>query len=116
MSDYSVSVFFEGRELDYFDIKIKHFRQYEGRNVSTHGGHTAIFDTQLGLVFSSKCRNDEQFSRQKGVLTCLQKMFDTKVCPYPGKYIVDFTAGANGIRVDVSTSPHEKGANWWLNG
>lgn len=79
MTDYTVNVFdsfSDGAEpalITKYKFKVKHFRQWKGRQVDTYGGYTAIFHQDTGMVFSSKCRDDEQFSRRKGLLTCIQK-------------------------------------------
>jgi hypothetical protein len=76
MTDYTVNVFDDGAEpalITKYKFKVKHFRQWKGRQVDTYGGYTAIFHQDTGMVFSSKCRDDEQFSRRKGLLTCIQK-------------------------------------------
>lgn len=89
MTDYTVNVFdiehdgippldawLKDKEpalITKYKFKVKHFRQWKGRQVDTYGGYTAIFHQDSGMVFSSKCRDDEQFSRRKGLLTCIQK-------------------------------------------
>lgn len=52
---------------------IKHFRQYDGKNVSPLGGFTLLIDLDTARSYVAKCRPDESFSRRKGILTCLQK-------------------------------------------
>ncbi len=117
MSDYLIRVFsFEnGKEIDVFPVKIKHFRQYTGRVPSTHGGHTAVFFMTDGLVYSSKCRNDEQFSRQKGVLTCLQKFFLSSNWFPENKFITSWNPGANQMTVYLAERSGVNGSdNGWL--
>lgn len=99
------------------ELKVKHFRQYEGRSAKTNGGHTAIFDQDSGLVFSSKCRDDEQFSRRKGVLTCLQKMLQCEAfqcgVPKEGYWITDVKFGDNQCQVTI-TDLDANSRYWWL--
>lgn len=88
MSDYKIEMFIDGTNATNeelfrpdltFNVKVKHFRQSDGaRGFSTTGGHTAIFDKETGMVFSSRCRPDETFSRRKGILACIQKMIQNK--------------------------------------
>lgn len=107
MTNYRVNVLdLNGAHRFSLDLKVKHFRQYQGRNVLPHGGHTCIFDMDSGLVFSSKCRGNEQFSRRYGVLTFLQKMLQCKAfhCAVPkdSYWIADATFTKNGCDVYIS--------------
>lgn len=121
MTDYVVNVY----DLDdrgpifhaTYKFKVKHFRQWKGRQMDTYGGYTAIFDQASGMVFSSKCREDEQFSRRKGLLTCVQKAL---VCPpFFGttntryNWISDWSFKENSV--DVYISHMEPKDRWgWL--
>jgi hypothetical protein len=86
-------------------IKVKHFRQYNGNKMSPMGGHTAIFCVNSGMMFSSKCRSNENFCKKTGVKVCIEKMLACKGLPYPeeakGKKIVRFSTGHNSIIVDL---------------
>lgn len=124
MSDYTVNVHDYSNGDTYrftLNLKVKHFREHEGRKVKTHGGYTAIFDSAHALVFSSKCRGDEQFSRRKGVLTCLQKMFQSGSffggTPKDDMFIADVKFKPNGVDVWIDRQENINGGSfWWLNG
>lgn len=117
MTDYTVNV--NGMEGYRFTLKlkVKHFRQYDGRVARTNGGHTAIFDKDSGLVFSSKCRDDEQFSRRKGILTCIQKMLQCQAFQCGTSkinyWIIDAKFNDNGCEVFIDVAP-ESIKFWWL--
>lgn len=74
--DFKVNVYdFETNQLRYtLNLKIKHVRQRDGRSVNPCGGTTVIFEQNSCSVFTANCRHDEQFSRRKGLLTCVQKL------------------------------------------
>ncbi len=120
MTNYRVNVNNELGEYAFsLDLKVKHFRQYDGRQVKTCGGHTAIFDLNTGLVFSSKCRDDEQFSRRKGLLTTIQKLLYSKSF-HPAndksRYnIADVKFESNGCTIWLA-HPDNMGncPYWWL--
>ena len=116
MTDYIVTVNDSTGYRFTLNLKVKHFRQYEGRNAKTNGGHTAIFDRDSGLVFSSKCRDDEQFSRRKGVLTCIQKMLQCQAfqckTPKEGYWINDVKFNDNGCSIWLGEGSEEN--YWWL--
>jgi len=109
MSDYKVEMYHWDKKeyLTVAKCKVKHFRQYEGRNPSTCGGHTALFDLTLGHIHSSKCRSDEPFSRRKGVLTCIQKMFEANFKEYT-PLIVDYQFIPNGCKVWITRKTKEE--------
>lgn len=103
------------------DLKVKHFRQYDGRTPKTCGGHSAIFEVNSGLVFSSKCRDDEQFSRRKGLLTSLQKLLLSKSFHRQNDktryYIQDVVFESNGCTIWIGElDTVNGGAFWWLMG
>lgn len=99
---YTVSMFLNGKKVVDAPFKVKHFRQYEGRNVNPKGGHTVIFDLQYGEIYSSKCRGDEHFSRHKGVLTCLQKMLDVVTLEDNAKFrIINHKFYPNGVEIHL---------------
>jgi hypothetical protein len=124
MTNYTVNI------LDYsnqpyrttLNLKVKHFRNYDGRIPSTTGGHTAIFELNHGLVFSSKCREDEQFCRRKGILTCIQKLLQSecfqRAIPKDGNWIVDWKFTGNGVDIWIDNPNHYPSPEWmkwgWL--
>jgi hypothetical protein len=117
MTNYIVAVNDSIGYKFHISLKVKHFRQYEGRVAKTTGGHTAIFDVDSGLVFSSKCRDDEQFSRRKGILTCLQKMLQSEAF-HCGElkeeyWITDVKFTSDGCLIFVNDLPPEN-RYWWL--
>lgn len=122
MTNYNVTIFDYISDTPRYNLctKVKHFRQYDGRTVKTHGGHSAVFDMTSGLVFSSKCRDDEQFSRRKGVLTCIQKLLLSKSFSNEDKskmFIADVRFLPNGCNVWISDEDCiAEGPYWWLNG
>lgn len=98
-------------------FKVKHFRQYNGNTVSPKGGHTAIFDIEDGKIYSSKCRNDEQFSRRKGILTCLQKALNTVVGNGYKAQIVSHKFHENGVIITLAkVDANVRHECYWLNG
>lgn len=114
---YNVTFVFPEGTVHTLPFKVKHFRQYNGNRVSSNGGHTAIFDVGDGRIFSSKCRNDEQFSRRKGILTCLQKALN--VATLEGKQLVinahEFTENGVTIVLAESTVAAAKArSHYWL--
>jgi len=92
--------------------KVKHFRQYAGNAISANGGYTCLFDLENGHVLVSKCRNDEQFSRRKGILTCLQKYLNNEGIPSNEKVIDSIQPAVDGMIIRLSKS-HQK-MFWWL--
>ena len=118
---YAVMVVTEdGRDLISLDLTIKHFRQMEmnGRVPSQYGGQTVIFEQNTNTVFSSRCRMTEQFSRKKGLLTCIQKLlhqvpFRGIERTYGNMDILSLDQHENGMTVYVGTAP-EDSINWWL--
>jgi hypothetical protein len=122
MTDYTVNVFDDGAEptlIMRFKFKVKHFRQWKGRQVDTYGGYTAIFHQETGMVFSSKCRDDEQFSRRKGLLTCIQKavscppFFGAEDPPVDYNWITGWKFSEN--HVDVYLCKLDSNYRWsWL--
>lgn len=114
---YNVTFAFPEGTVHTLPFKVKHFRQYNGNRVSSNGGHTAIFDVGDGRIFSSKCRNDEQFSRRKGILTCLQKALN--VAPLKGKQLViaDHEFTENGVTlflVESTVKAAKTMSHYWL--
>ena len=91
------------------DLRIKHFRQQNpnGRGVSAHGGYTLIHNSVSGRFYSAKCRMDEQFSKRKGILVCIQKYLDSF-----NLEIDDYEFINGGIRVVVRTATGDRFA--WL--
>ena len=109
-----------GTELFQLDIKIKHFRQFDrtGRTPKPDGGHTIIYDQLTSTAFSAKCRMDEQFSRRKGLLVCLQKFlnnlpFRAIALPDEGVDIVSVTRSPRGMTLFIGEAEDAK-RNWWL--
>jgi len=120
--DFGVTIldYKSGDELFSLNLKVKHLRQFEqnGRKMKQHGGHTVIFDTVSSTMFSAKCRMNEQFSRRKGVLTCIQKMLDN--LPFRGleanpngKNILSFHSGPEGMEVYIGLDGDAE-KHWWL--
>jgi hypothetical protein len=121
MTNYKVNVnHADGSYAFSLDLKVKHFRQYDGRVPNTCGGHSAIFEVNSGLVFSSKCRDDEQFSRRKGLLTSLQKLLLSKSFHRNNDklnyYIQDVVFESNGCTIWIGGLNENGGAFWWLTG
>ena len=71
-----------------------------------------LFDFENGHVLVSKCRNDEQFSRRKGILTCLQKYLNNEGIPSHEKVIDSIQPAVDGMIIRLSKS-HQK-MFWWL--
>lgn len=101
------------------DLKIKHFRQYQdnGRTFSPTGGSTVIFEQRTCSVFTAKCRHDENFSRKKGLLTCIQKLLDTTPfrglrSPVTGKDIVMWKFDNGRARVFVDSVDQVERMSW----
>jgi hypothetical protein len=123
MSNYNVIVHdYDKGAASYrfsLELKVKHFREHNGRQVKTHGGYTAIFSSAHDLVFSAKCRGDEQFSRRKGVLTAIQKMLLStsfqKNTPKDNYYIADVKFLPNGCNIWIDRAENINGGPfWWL--
>ena len=95
------------------DLKVKHFRQYSGRKAMSGGGHSIIFNLNDGLVFSSKCHENDQFDKRKGILTCLQKMFNSPAYPVNG-WIMDVVFEQNGCRIWLDQDLEPEKQFWWL--
>ena len=103
--DYVVSVVTEdGQDLFSLDLKIKHSRQMtpNGRAPSQYGGQTVIFEQNTNTVFSSRCRMSEQFSRRKGLMTCLQKLL----------HQIPFRGLDDGMVVYVGTAEEGYKSTW----
>jgi hypothetical protein len=113
MSNYTVKIdtFYPGLTPVTKEFKIKHFRRTEGREILPTGGHTAIFEIGGDKVFSAKCRDDETFSRRKGILTCLQKMVS-----HAHKDVVIYDAKFNnsGVTIFIDRIKNASDAYWWL--
>jgi hypothetical protein len=113
MSNYKVTFHNLDQEVAPLEtfFKIKHFRRTAGREILPTGGHTAIFELGGDRVYSSKCRDDETFSRRKGILTCLQKMIShiTK-----DAIIYDAKFSNGGVSVYLSAIKSADEAYWWL--
>lgn len=120
MSTYHVVLrsYNDRKYLHSFDFKIKHHRNSKGKEISPLGGATYLFDLSNGLIYSAKCRNDETFSKKKGILTCLQKMLNCSVMKDLG---VDLSQGSDiafasfdnvGALVDVAELAEESKFYW----
>jgi hypothetical protein len=118
--DYTVVVLTEdGRDLFSLDLKIKHSRQMipNGRAPSQYGGQTVIFEQNTNTVFSARCRMSEQFSRRKGLMTCLQKLlhqipFRGLEATYGKMDILTFDLNPNGMTIYVGTATEENRNSW----
>lgn len=118
--DYTIKVVTEdGRDLFSLDLKIKHSRQLSdnGRVLKPNGGQTTIFEQNTNTVFSSRCRMNEQFSRRKGLLVCVQKLlhqipFRGLNTTYESMDILSFDRNANGMIVFVGTATEENRNSW----
>lgn len=118
--DYTVKVLTEdGRDLFSLDLKIKHSRQLSdnGREVKPNGGQTVVFEQNTNTVFSSRCRMNEQFSRRKGVLVCIQKLlhqvpFRGIEATYGKMDILSFDLNPNGMTIYVGTATEENRNSW----
>lgn len=91
--------------------KVRHFRQFNGKDVSTNGGYTCLFDLDDGRILVSKCRNDEQFSRRKGILTCLQKYLLADGIATNDKIISGYKPSVDSM---VVTLGKNQKPYWWL--
>lgn len=90
---------------------IKHFRQYEGKEVSPLGGFTLLIDLDTARSYVAKCRPDESFSRRKGILTCLQKALNhgmlREITAECGQVIENAEFGKDGVDLYIG----DTGAN-----
>lgn len=114
MTDFTVKFLnLDGKELLEKKYKVKHFRQYNGSTLSPNGGHTCLFDLSTGHVLVSRCRSTEQYSRRKGVLTCIQKYLrGNNLEPIEGAGILKAESFTDGIKLTVHNSPEPH--YWWL--
>ena len=122
MTNYRVNIFLDDEHNTLFetvDFKVKHFRLSDGRKISSYGGFTSLFALDKKLVFSSKCRGDEHFSKKKGILTCLQKMLKTKktflVIPSTGTDILSALFLDNHADIWIGNATENlQMENWWV--
>lgn len=54
-------------------IKLRHFRNRNGNKFTNYGGHTVLFDLDMGIVVSSTCHPRDKFSRKAGTEFCIMR-------------------------------------------
>lgn len=122
MSEYKVEIRNNLSEvLTTLNVKIKHFRNFEGRKLSPLGGITVLVDVDTGMMFHSKCRNDELFCRKVGTLNCLQKLLNCKkykLLSFYNSNIFDVNFGENRMTAwtikDIPGSYTFTEKFWWV--
>lgn len=75
----SILVKFTGPNGHHFTsrlIKLRHFRNRAGNTFTPNGGHTVLFDMDMGIVVSSTCHPKDKFSRKAGTDFCIRKWVD----------------------------------------
>lgn len=103
--------------LHTLNLKVKHFRQFldNGKTYNPRGGSTIIFDQDSSAVFTARCRMTENFSRRKGLLTCIQKLLDSspyRNVPNIKGNIVGFESTMNNIKLVVDTTRTSESYFW----
>ena len=104
------------------DLEVRHFRNRNrnGRGVTGYGGYTALFDAANGRIWVATCREDEAFSRRKGILTALQRYIHSDSRPGYLKadesFIHDVVYNNDEMEVVIGNLFEDNDPNWWLSG
>jgi hypothetical protein len=61
--------------LEEFQFKINHYRNYDKKRILKNGGYTVLTFVKNGLPFSvtSRCSASETYDKKKGIYLCFEK-------------------------------------------
>lgn len=106
-----------------YAVRIRHIRNMDSnKKAQNHGGSTVmvwdIFDSAITIAY---CNNKDQFSRKKGVLTCVQKLLNKMsrkghINPNMFYCINDYKFKDGKVIVDVVTDEYPSNYAWTKKG
>lgn len=54
-------------------VKVRHFRNRIGKEITPKGGHSVLFDLDYGAIITTNCHPNDLFSKKVGLRVCIDR-------------------------------------------